>query len=285
MSYGSQRGSRRGAGRRRGKVHHEKAKRKGKKHRSGGKYLLEASESPSIEEVVEKTLGRLNNLGEQTFAFSPFSPYYKDWLLSLKSVVSEFESNPDVKVDEEFVKERSQVIADVQLKLAERRREEAVLEKDTRMLAKQNNLLVQIDAECNQTIQELASERKREVKRLTRRVHNLEEELEETNQAKVNIFSPFSRRAKSRKSAETNRKLGVVKRELESVVKEFEIKQEKIHDECEKKKQAVVEQVRSLEKKVRGLEIDYSVKDRQVACEELVKAIKALQRRKGPSLQ
>ena len=285
MSYGSQRGSRRGAGRRRGKVHHEKAKRKGKKHRSGGKYLLEASESPSIEEVVEKTLGRLNNLGEQTFAFSPFSPYYKDWLLSLKSVVSEFESNPDVKVDEEFVKERSQVIADVQLKLAERRREEAVLEKDTRMLAKQNNLLVQIDAECNQTIQELASERKREVKRLTRRVHNLEEEIEETNQAKVNIFSPFSRRAKSRKSAETNRKLGVVKRELESVVKEFEIKQEKIHDECEKKKQAVVEQVRSLEKKVRGLEIDYSVKDRQVACEELVKAIKALQRRKGPSLQ
>lgn len=279
MSYGSQRGSRRGTGRGRGKVHHEKAKRKGKKYRSGGKYLLEASECPTFEEVVEKTLGRLNSLGDQTFAFSPFSPYYEDWLLSLKSLLSEFESNPAVKVDEEFVKERSQVIADVELKLAERRREETVLEKATRMLAKQKNLLVQIDTEHNQTIQELASERKREVKRLTRRLHDLEEELEKTNQAKVNIFSPFSRRAKSRKSAEMGRKLGIVKRELESLVKEFEIKQGKIHIEFEKKKQAIVEQMRSLEKKVRGLEIDYSVEDRQVACEELAEAIKALQQR------
>lgn len=285
MSYGSQRGSRRGTGRGRGKVRHEKAKRKGQKHRSGGKYLLEESETPTFEEVVEKTLGRLSTLGGQTFAFSPFSPYYEDWLLSLKSVLSEFESNPAVNVDEEFVKERSQAIADVELKLAERRREEAVLEKATRMLAKQNNVLVQTDTEYTRATQKLASEGKREVKRLTLRVHDLEEELEETNQKKASIFSPFARRAKSQKVAEVTRKLDAAKSELESVVKEFEVKQEKLHDEYEKKKQAVIEQVRSLEKKVGGLETDGSVEDRIIACEELVKAVKALHQRKTPPLQ
>ena len=283
MSYGSQRGSRRSSGRGRGKVHHEKAKRKGQKHRSGGKYLLEAGEAPTFEDVVEKTLSRLSNLGGQTFAFSPFSPYYEDWLLSLKSVLSEFESNPAVNVDEEFVKERSQAIVDVELKLAERRREEAVLEKATRMLAKQNNVLVQTDTEYTRATQKLASERKREVKRLTLRVHDLEEELEETNQKKASIFSPFARRAKSHEVAEITRKLEAAKRE--SVVKEFEVKQEKLHDEYEKKKQAVIEQVQSLEKKVGGLETDGSVEDRRVACEELVKAVKALHQRKKSPIQ
>jgi len=266
-------------------VHHEKAKRKGQKHRSGGKYLLETSEAPTFEEVVEKTLGRLSNLGGQTFAFSPFSPYYDDWLLSLKSVLSEFESNPAVNVDEEFVKERSQAIADVELELAERRREEAVLEKATRMLAKQNNLLVQTDTEYAHATQKLASERKREVKRLTRRVHDLEEELEETSQTKASIFSPFARRAKSQKTAEVTRKLDAAKSELESVVKAFEVEQDKLHGAYEKKKQAVTEQVRSLEKKVGGLETDDSVEDRQVACEELLNAVKALHQRNTPSIQ
>ena len=285
MSYGSQSGSRRGTGRGRGKVHHEKAKRKGRKHRSGREYFLEGSESATFKEVVEKTLGRLSNLGSQTFAFSPFSPYYEDWLLSLKSVLSEFESNSAVNVDEEFVKERSQVIVDVELKLAERQREEAVLEKATRMLAKQNNLLVQTDTEHTRATQKLALERKREVKGLTRRVHDLEEELEETNQTKASVFSPFARRAKSQKVADVTRKLDAAKSELESVAKEFEVKQEKLHDDYEKKKQAVIAQTRSLENKVRGLETDGSVEDRRLACEELIAAVKAILQRKRLSLQ
>ncbi|MCW4053915.1 MAG: hypothetical protein NWE84_03210 [Candidatus Bathyarchaeota archaeon] len=285
MSFGSQRGSRRKTGRGRGKVHHEKAKRKGQKHRYSGKYLLEKSEAPTFEEVVEKTLGRLRNLGDQTFAFSPFSPYYEDWLLSLKSVLSEFESNPAVNVDEEFMKERSKAIVNIELKLTERRHDEAVLEKTTRMLAKQNNLLVQTDTEYTHATQKLASERKHESKRLTRRIHDLEEELEETDQAKTSFFSPFARRAKSRRIAEITRKLDLGKRELESSMKEFDIKQETLLDEYRKKKQAITEQTRSLEKKIGGLEIDNSVEDRQVACEELANAVKALLQRKTLSLQ
>ena len=284
MSYRPQTSSRRGTGRGRGKVRHEKAKHKGQKHRSGSKYLLEESEAPAFDEVVEKALGRLHSLGGQTFAFSPFSQYYDDWLLSLKSVLSEFESNPAVNVDEEFVKERSQVIADVELKLAARRQEETILEEAARRLAYQNNLLVQTDTEYNYENQKLASQRNSEIKSLTREVHDFEEELEEVSRMKASIFSPFARRAKSHKTAEVTRKLDAAKSELDSVVKAFEREQEKLHEEYEEKKQAVTLQVRSLEKKVADSETDDSVEDRRFACDELVNAVKALLQRM-PRLQ
>jgi len=282
MSYPRQTSSRRNTGRGRRKAHHEKAKRKKQRHHSGGKYLLEESAAPTLEEVVEKTFGRLHSLGGQIFAFSPFSPYYDDWLLSLKSVLSEFESNPAVNVDEEFVKERSQAIADVEQKLAKNRRQEAVLEKATRRLAKQNNLLIQNDTEYSHATQKLASKRNSEIKRLTHRIHDLEEELEETNQMKASIFSPFARRAKSQKTVEVTRKLDATKSELEAVLKAFEVEQEKLCKDYEKKKQMAIEQVRSLEKKVEGLETDGSMENRRVACVELINAVKALLQRMMP---
>jgi len=279
MSYGSQRGSRRGGGRGHGKVHSEK-KRKSQKNRSSSKYLLETSEAPTFEEVVEKTLGRLNNLGGQIFACSPFNQYYDDWLLSLKSVLSEFESNPAVEVDETFVKERSQVIADIELELSKRRSDESAFEETTRKLADHKTLLVQTDTEYSYATQNLASERKNGIKSLTRSANDLEMELEETKNEKVSVFSPLARRAKSKKKVELERKLDAAKNELESEVKALEAEQEKLRVEYEKKKQNIKEQLQILEEKVSGSEVDGSVEDRRVACENLLKAVQALLQRK-----
>jgi DNA repair exonuclease SbcCD ATPase subunit len=280
MSYRPQTSSRRNTGRGRGKSHHEKSRRKEQKHQYGGKYLLEEGEAPTFEAEVEKTLTRLNSLGNQVFAFSPFSQYYDDWLLSLKSVLSEFESNPTVSVDEEFVKERSHIVTDAENNLAERKREETELEKVTRKLSEQNHLLVQIDTEYAHSTHDLASRRDSEIKRLTRRVHDYEEELEQANLMKASILSPFARRAKSQKIAEATGKLAVAKTELESVVKHFEAEQEKLHDEYEKNKQAAIKQVRDLEKEIEDLDVDTSVEDRREAGEALVNAVKALLQRK-----
>jgi DNA repair exonuclease SbcCD ATPase subunit len=280
MSYRPQTSSRRNTGRGRGKSHHEKSRRKEQKHQYGGKYLLEEGEAPTFEAEVEKTLTRLNSLGNQVFAFSPFSQYYDDWLLSLKSVLSEFESNPAVSVDEEFVKERSHIVTDAENNLAERKREEAELEKVTRKLSEQNHLLVQIDTEYAHSTHDLASRRDSEIKRLTRRVHDYEEELEQANLMKASILSPFARRAKSQKIAEATGKLAAAKTELESVVKQFEAEQEKLHDEYEKSKQAAIKQVRDLEKEIEDLDVDTSVEDRREAGEALVNAVNSLLQRK-----
>lgn len=282
MSYRPQTSSRRSTGRGRGKTHHKKAKVKGQKHRFNSKHLLEETKAPTFEEEVEKTLGRLHSLGGQTFAFSPFSQYFDDWLLSLSSVLSEFESNPAVNVDEEFVKKRSQIIADIELELAERRREETVFVEATRRLADQNHHLVQIDREYATATRELASKRNGEIKRLTRRVHDFEEELDDISLMKTGI-NPFARRAKSQKTAEITQKLDFTKSELESVVKTFEVEQEKLHDEYEKRKQVNIKQVRNLEKEVEHLDTDGSAEDRHDASKALVNAVKALfQRKKSP---
>lgn len=280
MGYQSSSGTRRSSGRGRGKVHSEKGKRKGHKHRSGGKYLLSASEAPSFEEVVEKTLGSLNHLGSQIFAFSPFSQYFDDWLVSLKSVISEFESNPAVEIDEEFVKTRSQLVAAIELNLSERQRDEAVLENTTRKLAKQRSLLVQTDTEYSYGTQNLVSERKSETKHLNHTIRDLEEELEEIDQTQISVFSPLARRSKSRKKAELIRKLDAAKSELESIMKELETEKEKLRLVYEKKKQAVIEEVKRLEKKIGGSEADVSLEDRRVACEEMAKTVQALLQRK-----
>jgi uncharacterized phage infection (PIP) family protein YhgE len=282
MSYGSQRGSRssrRGSGRGRGKLHSEK-KRKGHKRRSGGKYLLEPGEAPSFEKVVDKTLSRLGNLAGQIFACSPFSQYYDDWLLGLKSVITEFESNPAVEVDETFVKERSQVIADIELKLSERRSEEAAFEETTRRLADHKTLLVQTDTEYAYATQNLASERKSNIKRLTRTVNDLETELEEITQTKVSMFSPLARRARSKKKSKIKRKLDAAKTELETAVKDLEAEQGKLRIEYEKKKQDITAQLQILEKKASGSETDSAAKDRQTACEALINTVKELLQRK-----
>ena len=284
MSYRSQRSSRRSSGRGRGKVHHEKSKRKARKNRSCNQRLLEASEILCLEDIANKTLERLNNLGIQTFAFSPFSQYFGDWLLSLKNVISEFESNPNVKVDEEFKERRSKLISDIELKLSERQREEDFIENAARMLTKQRNLLVQTRTEFSYALQELVSERKSEIKRLNRSIRILKKDLRATNQGRVSILNPLARRSKSQRKTELNRKLDFAKTELESIESEIETKQEKLRVAYEEKKNTLIEEVRCLEEKIGISEIDNSIEDRRIVCEELVKTVKALLQRNRAAL-
>jgi hypothetical protein len=68
-------------------------------------------------------------------------------------------------------------------------------------------------------------------------------------------------------------------------VHSFSVEQEKLHDKYEKRKQAVIEKVRSLEKEVEKLETDGSLEVRQAACEALVNAVNALLQRKTLALQ
>lgn len=285
MSYRSQRSSRRSSGRGRGKVHHEKSKRKARKHRSRNQQTLEASDTLCLEEIAKKILERLSNLGIQTFAFSPFSQYFRDWLLSLKNVISEFESNPNVKADDEFIEKRSQLICDIELKLSNRKREEDVLVNATRMLTKQRNLLVQTETEFSYALQKLVSERKSEIKSLNRKIRILKKDLSVASQERVSIFNPLARRSKSHRKTELNRKLYSAKSELESIEKEIEAKQKELHIAYEEKKKTIVEEVRCLEEKIGTSDVDNSIEDRQIVCEELRKAVKALLQRKRADLQ
>jgi len=284
MGYRPQiRSSRRGRGQK--KSQRKKAKGKAPKHRVRGKYAPAEKQAITVREVVKKTLRRVSGLGNQKFALSPFSEYFDNWLVNLKEVMSEFESSQAINVDDEFVKERSRILTNVARELAARRSEEATLREATKSLADNNHLLVEIDAEYAKAARELAFRRNSEIKLLTRKVHDFEEDLDRVGQMKTGIFRPFSKKAKEQREAEATRKLNSAKSELESVVHSFSVEQEKLHDEYEKRKQAIIEKVRSLEKEVEKLETDGSLEVRRAACEALVNAVNALLQRKTLTLQ
>ena len=278
MSFRTQTSPRRSASRQFSKSAHEK-KAKEKKHRSGGKYLQEETPQVSAQQIADKTLGSLSRLGNQIFALSPFSQYFDDWLVNLRQVTSEFESNPTINVDDQFVKERSQIFLDVEGALAEKRLQESNLTGEAKALADNNHLLVETDKEYAEKTRELSFKRNADVQRSTHRIHELEEEEAEQKETKISIFKPIARRKAAEKLAQTTQNLKATKNELEVTLQNFTAEQEKLHDSYEKKKQELIEKSESLHKELEKLETDTSTDARQVACNALACAVNALLQR------
>ncbi|HYA78290.1 MAG TPA: hypothetical protein VEF91_06185 [Verrucomicrobiae bacterium] len=277
MSFRPQSGSRRSAARQYSKSAHEK-KAKEKKQRLGGLYHQEETEI-SAKEVAEKNLSILNKLGNQIFALSPFSQYFDDWLVNLRQIISEFESNPSINIDEQFVKERSQIFLDVEGALAEKRLQETNLTGDAKELADNNHLLVETDKEYAEKTRELSFKRNADVQRLSTEIRELEDEVAGQEEIKIRFYKVMARRKAAEKLAQTRQELKSAKNELEVALQSFTVEQEKLHDNYEKKKQEITERVDALHKALEKLETDTSIDARQAACNALANAINALLQR------
>jgi DNA repair exonuclease SbcCD ATPase subunit len=234
----------------------------------------------TMKEVSDKTLKRLRNLGSQKFGSSPYSEHFDRWLLNLTDVLSEFESNPNISADDQFVKERSQILSIVKIELEERRRQEASLEEDAKSLSNNKNLLERIKEEYATRSREIKGQKNSEIKRLYNNIHSLREELDYTVRMKTGIFRGISKKAREQKEIETAQELNAVQRELELAMLDFTEVKEKLRDEYEKKRQPLIEQIRDYQKKIETLETDGSLEDRWFACEALIDAVNALLQRK-----
>ena len=223
MSYRPQTKASRNFGRGHQKSLHEKTKAKKEKHQSRNKIVQEENKTATLEEVAERTITSLKRLGSQVFAVSPFSTYFDDWLLNLREVISEFESNRAVSVDEQFTKERLEIFSKGELELGERRREETNLEKEIKRRSEANHLLLQLDEEYAANTREIGPKRNSEIQRLTRNVRDLEEELGRIGRMKTSIFGSFSKKAKAQKEADISQKLNLAKNELAATVENFKV--------------------------------------------------------------
>jgi len=284
MGYQQRVGSRRDSGRGHGMHRREKAKAKsrGQKRRSGGSYVSEEDHVPTSEEVVDRTLKRLRNLGNQVFALSPFSEHFSRWLVDLRVVLSEFESSPTVSVDDQFLKERSQILSNVELELEKRRSEEASCDEAVKSLSDNRILLERIEGEYTARTRDAEGQKEFEIKRLSSNVDGLREELDRIARMKTGIFRAVSKKAKARKETEASQRLNLAQEELASAVRNFAAEQEGLRDEYEKKKQPVIDQIRVEEKEVENQDVDGSLETRKAACEVLINAVNALVERKSP---
>jgi DNA repair exonuclease SbcCD ATPase subunit len=274
MSFKPQTGSRRGAARQFSKSTHEK-KAKERKQRSGSKYLQEETEVSSTE-VTQKTLGILNKLGTQIFALSPFSQYFDDWLVNLRQTVSEFESNSVINIDEQFVKERSQIFLDVEAALAQKRLQESNLTEEEKALADTNHLMVETDKEYAEETRERSCKRNADVQRLSTKIRELEDKVSSQQEIKISFYKFTARRKAADQLAQTQQELKSTKNELEVTLQNFTAEQEKMHDNYEKRKQELNEKSDSLHKELEKLETDTSLNIRQEAANALANAINTL---------
>jgi hypothetical protein len=284
MGYQTRKSSR-VSGRGYARARHEKAKVKGRKHRSIRRSMLEENLVETAEEVVEKTLKRLHTLGTQKFASSPYSEHFSRWQTDLTYVMSEFESSPTISTDDQFVKERSQILLNVELKLEERRREETALEEAAKSLLDSKILLKRIEEEYATKAREFEGRKNGEIKRLNNKIDGLRAELDEVAIMKAGFFRAISKKDKAQKEAETTQKLKTAQDELTLAMQGFTEEQERFQDEYERKKQPIIVRMRGYEKEIAPLDIDGSVEDRQIACEALANAVNGLLQRKMSSLQ
>lgn len=280
MGYRSQPSSPKSAGRGHQTSRHEKKKTRGKKHHSSGKYLLEEEHVPTAGEVVEKTLSRLHSLGNQIFAVFPFSAYFDDWLVNLKDVLVAFESSSSVSVDEQFVKERSQILADVERELEERRRKEISLEESIKSLTDSKSLLERIEREYAARTSEIEGRKNSESTPLHDDIAECKKELDDLAKVKAGLFRAISKKAKAQKEAELTQRLNAAQSELELATQNAAAEQENLRNDYEKRKQLVTEQIGKLQKVVEGPEVDGSLEVRRVACEALANAVNAFLQRK-----
>jgi hypothetical protein len=262
-----------------------KARAAARKHRSSRSYLSEEKYVPTSEEVVDRTLNSLRILGNQRFALPPFYEHFSRWLSNLGNVLSEFESSSAISGDDQFVKERSQVLLNIGLQLEERRRKEVSREEAMKNLSDNEILLEQIEKEYLTKTKEIEERKDPRVNRLSRNVDSLKEELERIARMKTGVFRALSKKTKAQKEAEAAQRLNVAQSDLRLAVQHFTSEQKQLRDEYEGRKQGVIEQMRDLQRGIENQESDLSLKDRQAACESLANAVNALLQRKKKSYE
>jgi DNA repair exonuclease SbcCD ATPase subunit len=282
MSSRSHGSPRRGASRQFSKSAHDK-KSKEKKPRGAAKYLQEETPEVSAQMVADRTLGVLGKLGNQVFALSPFSQYFDDWLVNLRQTVDEFESNPAIAIDDQFVKERAQIFLDVEAALAENRLAESNLTAEAKALAEVNHQIVEADKQYAEQTRERNNKRNAEVQRLSGKIRELEDQLATQQDVKISFYKFGAKRKAAEQLAQTTKDLKGTKNELEVMLQTFTAEQEKLHDNYEKHKQELNETSDRLHQELEKLETDTSTQARQTSCNALACAISALIKRAPPA--
>jgi hypothetical protein len=284
MSFRPQTGSRRGSGKQLSKSAHDK-KAKEKKQRSSAKYLQEEVPQVSATEIAQRTLNGLGKLGNQIFALSPFSQYFDDWLVNVRQVIFEFESNPAIAVDDQFVKEYTQVFLDVESALTQNRLQESNLTHEAKALADINHQIAEADKQYAEETREHNNKRNADVQRLSSKIRELEDQLTREQEIKISFYKFNAKKKATQQLAQTMHNLKTAKNELEVTLQTFTTEQEKLHDNYGKRKQDLNDNSDRFHKELEKLETDTSTSARQTACNALTCTINSLMKRtSGPTI-
>jgi len=263
----------------------EKAKqKKSDKERASGSQVFLEERVLSRKEVFDRTLNTLSRLGNQRFPIPPFYEHFDQWLIRLRTVISEFESNPLISVDEQFTGQCLQVLSGIERDLKESWEKEASREDDIRginqNLLDARNLLTRTEREYATKKKEIMDRGKRTLKSAAGKVEKRREEQTRNVSSRTSFFKNLFKRAQPRREPEATHTLDSTKRELSRIEHSFADEQEKLEGEYDRRKREILERISSHEKEIEELEanmpIDDAVSLRQEACKALIDAVNAL---------
>jgi hypothetical protein len=263
----------------------EKAKqKKSDKERSRGSRASSKEHVLTSEEIVDRTLNTLSHLGNQRFSIPPFHEHFNRWLLSLQTVLSEFESNPTISVDDQFTKQYSQVLSDIEQALKEKREKEASHEKKVREinqnLLEARNLLARAEREQAAKKAEISDRRKRALKPVANKLERIRREQNRADRSKTSFLKNLFKKAQPQREAETTKIPDPTKREFSKIEQSFADEQGKLQDEYSRRKQEILQKIANHQKEIGDLDenmpIDDAVNLRCEACEALINAVNTL---------
>ena len=257
----------------------EKSKSKLRRGKRVGK--PEPERVATAKEVVEGTLKRLHTLGNQRFGSTPFNQHFPRWLATVKAVLAEFESNPNIGVDDQFLGERTQILATIERELENWRRIEASLDEEERNLMESRNRLEQIKREYAIAATEIGKRRSREIRRLRGGIDRLKRDQDEVIRMKTGFFRGVSRKAREQRELEITQRLLDAQQALEVATLDFKELKGKLRDDYERKSTPVFNQMRGFQKKLDDGETDSSLEDRWFACEALTDSVNNFMQRKS----
>ena len=280
MGYQPRIKSLRGVAREYKKPLHERRKDRQRDRKRIGRQIQKEKHITTEREVSEVTLKRLHTLGSQKFGSSPFREHFDRWLINVTVVLSEFESHPNICVDDQFVKERSRTLSIIKMQLEENQMNETSFEREIGNLSKCRGHLEQINTEYVTNMRTIRSRKNSEIKRLYRIIDRLRRDQEKVIRTKTGFFRGISRKDREQKEMDVAQELNNKQRELELIMLDFGAKQKEIRAEYERKREPVIDQIKNFKKIMQNMETDDSLEERWFACEALIDTINTFLQRK-----
>ncbi len=256
------------------KLFQKKGEDKNRSHARVGKLEnIEEKQQKTEKEISEVTLRRLHTLGSQKFGSSPFSQHFDRWITSVKTVLDDFESHPKIDVDEKFTQECKQIQDNIALQLGHRKRNEETLEREISNLLSYKQQLIQINDQYAALSRKIKSQKNSATKRLSKIINEISKEQDEVVRMKAGFFRPVSKKGREKLEIHVTNQLSDRQRELELLTLEYNAKLRTLKEECEEKREPVLEQIKVFRKKIRSMETDDSLEERWFACEALSDAV------------
>lgn len=222
---------------------------------------------------AEKTINESKQLGSKVFPASPFSQNFDSWLTDFQKIVTDFESQSNIYVDDQFAEDRSRIFLDVEGALTKIKVEESNCGAVEKALAYNNHFLVDTDKEFAEKAKQLSVKKDAQLQILSSRVNEIERQLkvqEEENKHK------YLKKKTDDRTPQLMQNLKTAKCDVEAAQKSFADEQNKLNEDFEKKKQEIMKEVESLRRKLEELEADTSMEARQAAVQALSNAVNSL---------